>query len=130
MNNKKEYKLIFQKWLWVPLVLMGIAFMPWLLLVVAFNTRHQNLGIIALFFLIVNSILLVCSFVFVNKAVHLICGTIMLIIVIIYLTLYHEYFQSSFFIFGCLPIILNLFTSLFLIILSFLKINPSQSETT
>ncbi|MCE5346073.1 MAG: hypothetical protein LLG13_07280 [Bacteroidales bacterium] len=127
MNKKKEYKLVFQKWLWVPIVLMGIAFIPWVLLVVAFSTRYQSLGIIALFLLILNSIILVCSFVFVSKVVHSICGIIMIIIVIVYFTYYHEFFQSSLFVIDYMPIILNLFAGLFLIILPFIRINSSQS---
>lgn len=131
MSSKPNYMFLRKKWyFWIPLILMFIAFIPWLILVFVYITRNGNFVIIPLLLLVINLILLVCSYIFINRVVHAICGSIMLIIVIIYFTFYHEYFQSSFFIFDCLPIILNLFTGLFLIILSFLKINPSQSGTT
>jgi hypothetical protein len=131
MSSKPNYMFLRKKWyFWIPLILMFIAFIPWLILVFVYITRNGNFVIIPLLLLVINLILLACSYIFINRVVHAICGSIMLIIVIIYFTFYHEYFQSSFFIFDCLPIILNLFAGLFLIILSFLKINLSQSGTT
>jgi len=128
MESKSIYKSISERWFfWIPIILMSIAFIPWLILVFVYITRNGNFVIIPLLLLVINSILLVCSYIFINRIIHAACGTIMVAIVLCYFSFYHGFFVTSFFIADYMPIILNLFAGLFLIILPFIRINSSQS---
>ena len=135
MSSEQDYKLIYKKWyFWIPLVLMIVTFGLWIIFIFNYLGGDKELVfLIYLLLFIFNTILIICSYLFINRIVHIICGAFIIIIIIIYyISIKDSIFNYNFKIifYFILPIILNLSAGLFLIILTFLKINPSHSVTT
>jgi len=130
MSSETDYRLIYKKWyFWIPLVLMGIAYYTWIIILLCdFSTNRGYVSVLMLFFLIVNTYFLFFSYFFIKKIVHRICGILMMVLLILLYIFCRIYEIDMLYLFGFDTLLLNLLSGLILIGMSLIKINQNQTD--
>ena len=77
MNSEPDYKFLRKKsYFWYPLVMMGIVFYKAYGELLEYGFIN-NVSLLIWFFIGVNSVLLICSYLIMKRRVHKVCGILM-----------------------------------------------------
>ena len=77
MSSEPDYELLYKKWFfWIPLVMMGIVFYKAYGELLEYGFIN-NVSLLIWFFIGVNSVLLICSYLIMKRRVHKVCGILM-----------------------------------------------------
>ena len=86
MNSEPDYKFLRKKsYFWYPLVMMGIVFYKAYGELLEYGFIN-NVSFIIWFFIGVNSVLLICSYLIMKRGVHIACGILIIAISMPYLS--------------------------------------------
>jgi len=91
MSSGSNYVLLRKKsFFWFPLVMMGIVFYKAYGELLEYGFIN-NVSLLIWFFIGVNSVLLICSYLIMKRRVHKVCGILMIAISMLYLSFLDGY---------------------------------------
>jgi len=127
MSSELDYISLRKKsYFWYPLVMMGIVFYKAYGELLEYGFIN-NVSFIIWFFIGVNTVLLICSYFFIKRGVHIACGILMITISMIYL-----YFLDGFSFYGFRDfwyLFLSVIAGLLLFIFSFFDYSDESDSS-